>query len=113
MKTFTLTEQHITLLRAMYVDWNDCESGAPAVDPKCPYGNSNVVRDVIELIDPDNVDAFDGEDESDAALNAVNDAMRLHHETDTALQIVLFTGQFVPGTYVQCDEYDSRKWRLA
>lgn len=31
---FTLTDDHVKLLHAMFVGWDDCESGAPAVDPK-------------------------------------------------------------------------------
>jgi hypothetical protein len=34
----------------------------------------------------------------------------IHHELETALQIVLASGKFVPGRYV-ADDYD-RDWRL-
>ena len=41
---FTLTVDHITLLNNMWVDWSDVEYGAPEIDPKRPYGNSDVAR---------------------------------------------------------------------
>jgi len=31
---FQLTEQHVTLLRNAYVNWDDCEFGAPAINCK-------------------------------------------------------------------------------
>jgi hypothetical protein len=31
--------------------WEDCETGAPAVDPKRPYGNSDVDCDILELFE--------------------------------------------------------------
>lgn len=30
--------------------WDDCETGAPAIDPKRPYGNSSVASDVLEIL---------------------------------------------------------------
>lgn len=30
--------------------WDKCETGAPAVDPKRPYGNSDVDCDVLEIL---------------------------------------------------------------
>lgn len=47
---FNLKEEHIKLLRAMYVGWSDCEYGAPEIDPKRPYGNSYVEGDVHEIL---------------------------------------------------------------
>ena len=38
VKEFWLKEEHIKLLRAAYVQWNNCETGAPEIDPKRPYG---------------------------------------------------------------------------
>ena len=45
---FTVTEEHLKLLRRAYVDWEDCEFGAPAIDCKRPYGNSDVIADIGE-----------------------------------------------------------------
>lgn len=93
--TFTLTELHLRLLRRMYVGWQDCESGAPEIDPKRPYGNSNVADDVSEIC---------------GRPIPRDRAMELHSETQTALQIVLVTGEFAPGEFVQRDRYDVRSW---
>ena len=49
MSNARLTEQHITLLRNACVYWEDCETGAPGIDPKRPYGNSGVASDVTDL----------------------------------------------------------------
>ena len=50
MAFFRLKEEHLTLLRRMYVYWEDCEYGAPAVDCKRPYGNSGVESDIAEIL---------------------------------------------------------------
>ena len=34
----------------MFVDWNDCEYGAPTIDPKRPYGNSDVEHEIIAIL---------------------------------------------------------------
>ena len=47
--TFTLTEDHIKLLRNLEVCWEDAEFGAPAIEPKRPYGNSYVYKDMIKV----------------------------------------------------------------
>lgn len=47
----TVTEEHIALLRRMYVNWDDdAYDGAPAIDIKRPYGNSDVLGDVAEIL---------------------------------------------------------------
>lgn len=44
------TADHATLIAAAYWQWNDCEYGAPEIDPKRPYGNSDVEGDLAELL---------------------------------------------------------------
>jgi len=104
--TFDLTETHIKLLRAAHVDWNGGEFGAPCIDPKRPYGSSDGVRDVaramgwpIPPIDPPR-------EPYEKWLRGI------HRETATALQIVLCTGSFTPGTYRRRVEWDARSWEL-
>lgn len=48
--TFEITHDHITLLQAAEWEYNDCEFGAPAIDPKRPYGNSSVELDLVERL---------------------------------------------------------------
>jgi hypothetical protein len=103
-KTFTLTDKHIKLLMHANVGWNNIETGAPEINGKRPYGNSDVAQDVIKLL-------F-GEIPQDA-MEALEDyAMQLHSETETALQIILCTGQFKPGKYYQSEEYVYSSWKL-
>lgn len=92
----------------MNVDWNYDESGAPTIDPKRPYGNSDVPIDVADvlgwtvLMDPNDWDMQPDQRER---------AMTLHKETATALQIVLCTGTFATGTYIQTS-YNYGSWHL-
>jgi hypothetical protein len=44
------TADHLTLLRRSCWDWNECEFGAASMDPKRPYGNSDVLDDLEELL---------------------------------------------------------------
>jgi hypothetical protein len=106
MKKFTLTEEHIKLLRNMYVGWGYCEFGAPEINPKRPYGNSQVIEDIHRILTGDDDDADDNVLEEFEAKY-----QKLHRETETALQIVLRTGKFEPGVY-ECDVY-LQNWRPA
>lgn len=101
---FKLTTDHIRLIRAMNIRWCDVEFGAPCVDPKRPYGNSDVVEDICEIMnwefDPD-------EGPCEAQIVAAN---KLHSETQTALQILVQQGLLIPGTYTT-KEY-MNEWSL-
>jgi hypothetical protein len=50
VRDFTVTDEHLRLLRHAYVSWFDAEFGAPSIDPKRPYGNSNVYGDMVEVL---------------------------------------------------------------
>lgn len=103
---FTVTEDHLKLIRAMYVDWQDMEFGAPAIDPKRPYGNSDVTGDIARILGeqvPDGDEAERWFDENDERLTV------LHHQTQTALQIVLSVGAFEAGTYTHGAPF-MREW---
>lgn len=106
MKRFRMTEDHIKLLRKMCVDWYDCETGAPCIDPKRPYGNSDVAGDIHKILTGED---FDFNRESNEADKLACKYDELHCETKTALQIVLATGEFEPGLY-ECQEYGG-KWK--
>lgn len=102
---FTVTSDHLKLLRRAYVTWEDCEFGAPAIDCKRPYGNSSVYHDIAEIL---GIPALHDEDEPFTAEQY--DRMRqLHKETQTALQIILATLRFGLGEY-EADKYDTN-WR--
>jgi len=115
--TFIMTEDHIKLLTNAYVSWEYCEYGAPAIDGKRPYGNSNVVWDIAEILgwivpsimtDEEDDDFYDGTGKFEGIHER---AEKIHEETQTALQIILRTKSFVPGTYKR-DTGWTRNWYL-
>lgn len=106
MKEFTLTQDHVTLLRAMYVGWQNCETGAPEIDPKRPYGNSDVARDVAEMLGWITPEAASDDGLPEAMIDK---AEALHRETAIALQIVLSTGCFTSGKYRIVETY-GKNW---
>lgn len=109
MKLFQLTEDHIKLLNRMYVYWDDDSyDGAPAIDTKRPYGNSSVVYDVYVIIHGKEWDYGEHDEMTEEIYEQM---LVLHRETATALQIVLCTKSFEPGTYEKKSPYDSLSWR--
>jgi hypothetical protein len=103
MKSFTVTEDHLKLLRQFQVGWQDCETGAPEIDPKRPYGNSYVSGDIHEILTGEQVGTTDSK-RDDLTEEEEKKYLELHRETEIALQIVLATGKFKAGNY-ECDEY--------
>lgn len=109
--TFTLTEDHLKLLQRMYVGWQDCEYGAPEIDPKRPYGNSNVEEDICEILAWNRMDeAQEEEDYYPYREDLRKKALLLPKEMEIALQIILCTQQFLPGKYIKTYSYDDRSW---
>jgi hypothetical protein len=112
---FRVLPEHITLLSNANVGWDDGEFGAPAIDCKRPYGNSNVLGDIARLLaipadskmpedeDPQDWDIYEAY--SQATLDRMN---KLHEETRIALQIFLSTGIMQTGLY-ETEKY-KRKW---
>ena len=97
-REFTLTEDHIKLLQEIEFNMLDWEwPGAPGGDPKRPYGNSghNAVRDIAEVLDmPHHL------------ADERADVLAIWAETADALQVILHTRSFEPGTYVKTHGYD-------
>jgi hypothetical protein len=112
VKEFTVTDEHLRLLRHAHVFWDEAEFGAPSVNPKRPYGNSNVYQDIAEILD---VPEGEWEDEGrDWTLDTEWRFLRLHVETAIALQIALATGEFRAGRYVRDDEMlSTNRWKRA
>jgi len=95
---FELTEDHIKLLQSAYVRWEDAEAGAPAIDPKRPYGNSSVELDMAEIL------GWNQEgDEYPLLLEQEERLNELHRETEIALQIILRHKTFRPGKFIYYD----------
>ena len=104
MKRFELKLEHIKLLNKMWVVWWDTEFGAPGVDPKRPYGNSDVYGDMAEILDLE----FDKEDPDEKQIKYLSD---LHDETQTALEVVLTSASFEQGLYEQ-REYTNEWYKV-
>ena len=104
---FTVTEDHLKLLRRANVGWDDCEFGAPAIDCKRPYGNSDVIGDIGEIL---GYPEGHYQDEDGDRYEVIEDNFtQLHAETAIVLQVALATGEFKAGRYV-CDKYRAN-WR--
>jgi len=109
IERFTMTRNHLKLLRRMWVGWDDTETGAPGINPKRPYGNSNVAADIHEILTGESIGMSNSKRDS-LTEEEEEKYLKLHKETETALQIALTTGQFKAGKY-EADQYD-RNWRL-
>lgn len=107
-KEFTLTEDHITLLRQINVDV--VPGCGPQIDQKRPFRDSDVERDIAEML---GWELFEDADEETHLSKAQYDtAKRLHAETAIALEVVLRTTSFTPGLYRTSSSYGD-DWTLA
>jgi hypothetical protein len=128
MKRFEIKPQHLKLLQRFNVGWDDCEFGAPEIDPKRPYGNSSVHQDMLEILGikelKEGIYEFEldgrkwllkGEDKYNVYLEGadeedlLDELNKLHKEMETALQICLFTQKFETGIF-ESEEYSDR-WK--
>lgn len=112
---FTVTEQHLALLRRAYVTWEYIEFGAPAIDGKRPYGNSDVLGDIAEILGEGPARDYSDDEVQDERERWLEDneerLAKIHGEVGIVLQIVLATGRFEPGDYVKGEKYDATSWR--
>ena len=106
-KQFKVKPEHIKLLQRMRVGWQDCETGAPEIDPKRPYGNSSVANDIHEILTGESVGCTNSK-RDELSEEERDTYMTLHHQTDTALQIFLYNLGIKPGVYEA--EEDSDEW---
>jgi len=99
MKTsFTVTEEHIRLIRRFNVGWQSTETGAPEIDPKRPYGNRSVANDIHEILTGELIGCVQSK-RDELTGEEIEKYLKLHRETEVVLQIVLATGSFNTGTY--------------
>jgi hypothetical protein len=82
-RPFALTQQHIDLLRKARFVWDTVERGAPAVDPKKPYGRADLVAQLEET--------FGDEKPGQLAMRQI--------EMAVALRTLLRHGTLEPGSY--------------
>ena len=103
---FVINENHIKLLKRMNVDWLSDEFGAPGINPKSPYGDSDVIRSMAEVLGVESLRS----DYFILTEAQENDLLQLHEEMITVLQICLCTLSFETGRYIKRDEYASNSW---
>ncbi len=93
-ETFNLTEAHIKMVCAYNIRWNDNSyDGAPEVDPKRPFGNSDWQDDLCELLE------YEPDSEGEFTDEQYRDVTKLFESGHIALEIILQTRSFVPGKY--------------
>ena len=101
-ETVELTEDHVRLLRSAYIEWNDCEFGAPAINCKRPYGNSDVLSDIRRILGHDFFPCpHCGERIPKENAPSEEVLLALHRSMEVVLQVVLSAGSFKPGFYVK------------
>lgn len=112
METFNLTKDHIELLGEMYVDSHQNSDGAPYINTKRPYGNSNHYTDIHYILTGEKIGVV-GSKRDDLNEDEYDKYNKLHREMKTALQIVLCTKSFVPDLYELQEKYDDKSWKIA
>ncbi len=108
MEKFTLTQEHLKLIQRMNIRFeDDTYDGAPAVDIKRPYGNSDVMSDVAEIIGIEKAEDDCGEKYWPKGTR--ERCEKIHKETAKALQVCLAAQSFEAGEYISDDYRDN--WR--
>jgi len=110
IKRFTVTDEHLRLLRRADISWEDWEFGAPGINPKRPYGNSNIYGDIAEILGLVDGNWQDEVEEDWPPPEPEWRFLRLHVETAIALQIALATCEFRPGRYTRGNGWGNN-WR--
>ena len=101
MLKFIVTHDHLKLLQRMWIGWEDCEYGAPAVNCKRPYGNSDVEGDIAEILGWEYE-----EDDWNGMPNSLREkAEKIHREMKTVLQILVVNLHIYPGEYERPNPY--------
>jgi hypothetical protein len=108
-KTFLLKEEHLKLLKRAYITNYNCEFGSPAIDCKRPFGNSDVIGDMAEILGYEyESDMY--EDEGDIDREELESKLYdLYQELYTAVKVIFYNLPNVKlGNYV-CDDWGC-KW---
>lgn len=97
--TYVITEDHVKLLQRLYFRWeDDAYDGAPAVDIKRPYGNSDVLGDVAEILEWELI--TDRWGDPTMTEEQAERAKELHEQMHMVLQILVQNPtNFSAGTY--------------
>jgi len=100
---FEVTDQHIKLISNMNVSWDGCEFGAPAIDCKRPYGNSEVFGDIAQILGFITEDELRSENSEEIIEKLVDEFeeefIQLHEDCQTVLQILVDNLSVSTGLY--------------
>lgn len=82
-----ITEEHLKLLARAEWEFNEMEYGAPWIDPKRPYGNSDVEENIAQIL---GWELFvDSDEEEHLSKEQSQKAFQLHRElVDVIKQII-------------------------
>lgn len=104
MASFMVTGEHIKLLQRLNINEN-IHGGFPTVDPKRPFGNSDVYRDMAEILDHENTEDGEISPERQESYD------ELLSEMKTVLEILISNLSLFPGEYRQEFSYSyPPKW---
>jgi hypothetical protein len=106
MKRLKVTENHIKLLKELYIGWEDCEFGAPCVDCKRPFGNSDVYGDMAEIL---GIKLANQEENFELYEKQIYSLSKGYKELQDCLQILCKNLSIEVGEY-ECDDYGTN-WR--
>jgi hypothetical protein len=106
---FTITEDHLKLAKRSHFhhDTSWFQYGAPAVGQKRPYGNSDVVGDISEIL---GWDVTTREDDGDYPVWAKTKALAVHEQMATVFQIAACTLKFEVGEYKMLERFKVTSW---
>lgn len=105
MRKLKVTENHLKLLKAAYIDWNDTEFGGPCIDPKRPFGNSEVYGDIVDIL---GLTMPDEEKEPEKYKRFIDSLDKGYRELEDCLEI-LCTNLSLEVGYYESDGY--KNWR--
>ena len=92
-KTFLVTEDHLKLLPHLWFNYNEwTEFGAPEVDPKRPYGNSDVYDDIAEHLGIEPGGEPDGWGDAEFTQDQRDYMLQVHKDMTTVLNIMVRNG---------------------
>ena len=102
---FILTNEHLKLMKKL---WFTSYDNKLIIEPKTPYGNSDIMNDICKILD---IEGFEDDwGEIHYPKGTEDRCFKIHEEMATALQVVTRTFSFKTGLYAS-DEYINN-WEL-
>jgi len=89
----TITDDHLKLLKHACISWDERAFGAPGLDCKRPYGNSDVIDDMHRIL-------YSGRDLNEPTDDTKLYYREIHAELEYVIRIVFQHRSFEKATYV-------------